>query len=70
MSRVLGIPYRQGFVKKTATLAVRLYMPGAKPNGGSRLRRKLNAISAEFKDKKRVVGGRLDCPWHDVGTDY
>ena len=53
MSRVLGIPYRQGFVKNRY-IGRTFIMPGQTQRRKS-VRRKLNAISAEFKDKNVLL---------------
>ena len=53
MSRVLGLPYRQGFVKNRY-IGRTFIMPGQTQRRKS-VRRKLNAISAEFKDKNVLL---------------
>lgn len=53
MSRVLGIPYRQGFVKNRY-IGRTFIMPGQTQRRKS-VRRKLNAISAEFKGKNVLL---------------
>ncbi|RUO38793.1 amidophosphoribosyltransferase [Aliidiomarina shirensis] len=53
MSRVLNIPYRQGFVKNRY-IGRTFIMPGQTQRRKS-VRRKLNAITAEFKDKNVLL---------------
>ncbi|QTF91355.1 amidophosphoribosyltransferase [Halomonas sp. BM-2019] len=53
MSRVLNIPYRQGFVKNRY-IGRTFIMPGQTQRRKS-VRRKLNAISAEFKGKNVLL---------------
>ena len=64
IARVLGKPYRQGFVKNRY-VGRTFIMPGQAQRISS-VRRKLNTIKAEFKDKKCVIGGRFYRSWHNL----
>ncbi len=55
IAQAIDIPYRQGFVKNRY-VGRTFIMPGQQQRKKS-VRRKLNAIRSEFKDKERVAGG-------------
>ena len=64
IAKILGKPYRQGFVKNRY-VGRTFIMPGQAQRISS-VRRKLNTIKAEFKDKKCVISRRFYCSWYHI----